>query len=109
MAEINWADHTLAEVRRALDTAPKVAGPWQRASGMHTFDGEERWIRLPREWVNGRFVGIADVVSFGPGKRTIITYGHVIGDDDASSLEDGKAKADAALRAAGWLLDDEEG
>jgi hypothetical protein len=83
-------------LQREIDAAPKVAGPWCRASSPcygHTY-----------EWRNQPLEGTA--VWVGPDNRNWDEK--LEGNSDGClGYFDTRAEADEALRAAGWLLLDE--
>jgi len=106
MSDIDWSKHTSHEIRKAMGSAPKVAGPWTKL-------GRTTWSRKPANGLWGAEVD--DFRELGP-ESSLATAGGtgimycVLGGERffVASVEDGKAKADAAIVAAGWLLDDEE-
>lgn len=83
-----WSALTPAQALALLRAAPKVAGPWER-----TENGDYRR---------------------GPyGHRAASVFSDKwstseAGGEDTGSTKNARAAADAALRAAGWLLCDEE-
>ena len=93
MITIDWSKYTAHQVYLALKNAPKVAGPWRE-------DGHRSIRVTPRGSI------IAEAYA---SARKWIAWSNVLGVtvEDCASLEEGKAKADATLRDAGWLLDDE--
>jgi hypothetical protein len=103
---IDWSKHTPREVRLALEAAPKVAGPWTRVpvdGRPLVFDWRRRGTRV------GELAGdVAEVWHFQDEPASKPTYSAPrTGIEACASIEDGKARADAALVDAGWLLDNE--
>lgn len=98
---VEWSELTPSEVLRAIESAPRVAGPWTR-------DGD-RWDRGVRDTM---------VAFVEQGSRGWSYDVSMCGDADLdtdvecagglASAEAAKAAADAVLRDLGWVLCDEE-
>jgi hypothetical protein len=84
----------IKRMQRALDAAPKVAGPWQRATGPsengHTYEFRNRPLMGTAAWVGPDFYSWDEVR-----------------DEECVGFFDSREAADAALRARGWLLVDD--
>jgi hypothetical protein len=87
MIRVDWSAMTPREVWEALKSAPKVAGPWddRKYGRAHRIDCMGNSITF--DWG-------------GENVTTLIASGAIPRFPD-------RASADAALRAAGWLLVDE--
>ena len=84
MSAIDWTQHSPAEIFSALQSAPKVAGPWTKAADDYTrrtpFDGR----CVARD--GGRMVLLSSLAGSG-------TFAFPTRDE-----------ADAELRRLGWVL-----
>jgi len=85
-------DH-IKRLQTEIDSAPKVAGPWCRASSPgdsgHTYEWRDHPLDGTAVWVGPDFRNWGD------------------NPDDSIGFFATRAEADEALRAAGWLLLDE--
>lgn len=93
---INWSALTPREVFDALKAAPRVAGPWTPGHARPN----EQWFRH-RAPVKSYAVGV--VLVHGQ------YYAGIPGGGIHATLAEAQAEADAHLRAAGYVLVDEEG
>lgn len=87
---------TVARAMALVASAPKLAGAWEQ---IESRPGEQ-W---QRRGAGGSSVAYA---AGGAGAWWRAYDGPVLYGDDAASLAAAKAAADAALREAGWVLDD---
>jgi hypothetical protein len=99
---LNWSKMTPREVwewvkrlQGSIDAAPKIAGPWRRATSA-AYDGHVY------EWRERPLIGTA--VWMGPDNRSWDDER----DEDCLGYFSTREEADAALRAAGWLILDDE-
>jgi hypothetical protein len=88
VSTVNWKAMTTRQVWDALTAAPKIAGPWVKNED----DRDER------QYVGGAHV-LGEPVAFDTGRGY-----KVQGMPWSAPFYDDRAEADAALRAAGWLL-----
>lgn len=99
---VEWSELTPAEVLRAIESAPRVAGPWTR-DGM-------AWDRGVRDCL----VAQVDWGDMGLWSYDVSMCGDADLDTDLecragfATADEAKAAADKVLRDLGWVLCDEE-
>lgn len=87
---VYWSKMTARQVWDALNDAPAIAGPWVESGTVHvrkTPDGG--WVCTDRGQGNG-----VTMHAFDPDEEMLVDH------------YPDRASADAALRAAGWLVVD---
>lgn len=101
---------TVAQAMDLLRGAPKLAGRWERVRSSITPDGTS-WKRLSA-LVGGQPKGGGNTAAMAHENmmRSFTSWNYETSKHTGHrNIEDAKAAADAALRAAGWALDDQEG
>jgi hypothetical protein len=95
-----WRHMSPAQARALLAAAPRVAGPW------------ELWMKRPEIWTRNTPGAPWAASVFTAGYSAVARIGWKLYerqvDHEADSIESAKSAADAALVAAGYLLDDSE-